>query len=205
MIPQHICSCFSSSYVWFSSQIYNNLLTISDFPPSSSVLMNLFTLMERKQFHLSCAISLVYSTSPVKVRALQVFHFVSLFSSSSSYLWLSSRVYNNLLTTSDFRPSSSVLMNLFTLMECNELHLLCAISHVYSTSPVKVHALQVFHVVSLFSSPSVICFFFSFPSFCFPCPSWFPWSWSYTLSCFVDLASSMAESSQFTTCLVTET
>jgi hypothetical protein len=134
VIPQHICSCFSSSYVWFSSQIYNNLLTISDFPPSSSVLMNLFTLMERKQFHLSCAISLVYSTSPVKVRALQVFHFVS-----------------------------------------------------------------------LFSSPSVICFFFSFPSFCFPCPSWFPWSWSYTLSCFVDLASSMAESSQFTTCLVTET
>jgi hypothetical protein len=63
LIPQHICSCFSSSYVWLSSQVYNNLLTISDFPPSSSVLMNLFTLMEHKQFHLSCASSLVYSTS----------------------------------------------------------------------------------------------------------------------------------------------
>ncbi len=145
---------------------------------------------------------------PLKVHALQVFHFVSLFSSSSSYLWLSSRVYNNLLTTSDFPPSSSVLMNLFTLKLITFHHLLCAIRHVYSTSPVKVHALQVFHVVSLFSSSSVICFFFSFfsfPSFCFPCPSWFPWSWSSTLSCFVDLASSMAESSQFTTCLVTET
>jgi len=63
LIPQHICSCFSSSYVWLSSQVYNNLLRISDFPPSSSVLMNLFTLMEHKQLHLSCAISLVYSTS----------------------------------------------------------------------------------------------------------------------------------------------
>ncbi len=104
---------------------------------------------------------------PLIVHALQVFHVVSLFSSSSSYLWLSSQVYNNLLTISDFPPSSSVLMNLFTLMERKQLHLLCAISHLYSTSPVKVHALQVFHVASLFSSLFCNLFLFQFSFFLF--------------------------------------